>query len=134
MVAKLARQVLTALVLAAAAAMPAKAAELVMFEADDCVWCKTWHEEIGPIYPKTAEGRQAPLRRVDIHASRPSDLEAIQGVRYTPTFVLVDDRGREVGRINGYPGEDFFWGMLAELIAKLPADRPRGALAPVDSI
>jgi hypothetical protein len=36
----------------------------------------------------------------------------------SPTFVLIDD-GREVGRITGYPGADFFWGMLAELIAKL---------------
>ena len=104
----------------------AEAAELLMFESDDCVWCKAWNAEIGPIYPKTAEGRRAPLRRVDIHAKRPDDLLDIQGVRFTPTFVLVDDRGREVGRINGYPGEDFFWGLLSELITKLPkeADDP----------
>jgi hypothetical protein len=35
--------------------------------------------------------------------------------RFTPTFVLVAD-GREVGRITGYPGEDFFWGLLQRLI------------------
>jgi hypothetical protein len=27
--------------------------------------------------------------------------------------------GVEVGRIRGYPGEDFFWGMLDQLINKL---------------
>lgn len=100
----------------------AEAAELLMFESDDCIWCRAWDAEIGPIYPKTAEGRRAPLRRVDIHAPRPVDLTHVEGVRFTPTFVLLDDRGREIGRINGYPGEDFFWGMLGELIAKLPKE------------
>lgn len=105
-----------------------QAAELVMFESDVCEWCETWHADIGPIYPKTTEGKRAPLRTVDIHATRPGDLAAIDGVRFTPTFVLLDDLGREVGRINGYPGEDFFWGLLGDLITKLPAepDPPTG--------
>jgi hypothetical protein len=106
------------------AVMPstAKAAELLMFESELCEWCAVWNEEIGPIYPKTSEGKRAPLRRVDIDEPRPIDLRNIEGVRFTPTFVLIDDRGVEVGRINGYPGEDFFWGLLADLIAKLPDD------------
>jgi hypothetical protein len=33
---------------------------------------------------------------------------------------LLDD-GREVGRILGYPGEGHFWGLLGELIERLPA-------------
>ncbi|MGI9485295.1 MAG: transcriptional regulator [Geminicoccaceae bacterium] len=110
---------------------PADAAELLMFESDDCVWCETWNEEIGPIYPKTTEGRRAPLRRVDIHGTRPDDLRDIQGVRFTPTFVLTDDHGREVGRINGYPGEDFFWGLLSELIAKLPNEAENDPLTSI---
>jgi len=100
----------------------AQAAELVMFESAICEWCDAWHAEIGPIYPKTDEGRRAPLRMVDIHDARPDDLADIEGIRFTPTFVMLDDDGREVGRINGYPGEDFFWGLLGELIAKLPAE------------
>lgn len=100
----------------------ARAAELVMFESAICEWCDAWHAEIGPIYPKTAEGKRAPLRTVDIHDPRPRDLGHIEGVRFTPTFVLLDDGDQEVGRINGYPGEDFFWGLLGELIAKLPAE------------
>ncbi len=95
-----------------------RAAELVMFESASCEWCAAWHREVGPIYPKTAEARRAPLRRVDIDAPRPPDLAFIRGIRYTPTFVLID-RGRELGRITGYPGEDFFWALLDELLARL---------------
>jgi hypothetical protein len=38
-------------------------------------------------------------------------------VTMAPTFVLVDN-GREVGRIVGYPGADFFYGLLGELLKK----------------
>ncbi len=101
-----------------------KAAELVMFESDFCEWCDAWHAEIGPIYAKTEEGRRAPLRIVDIHGPTPLDLKDVFGVRFTPTFVIMDDDGQEVARINGYPGEDFFWGLLGEAIAKLPTPTP----------
>ncbi len=105
------------------------AAELVMFESDACPWCAAWHAEIGPIYPKTAEGKAAPLRTVDIDDPRPSDLDHVTGVRFTPTFVLLDDDGNEVGRINGYPGEAFFWGMLGDLVGKLPRTGPETAMS-----
>ena len=96
----------------------ADAAELIMFESDTCTWCERFDAEIGPIYPKTPESRCAPLRRVDLHAPRPDDLTGIKGVLFTPTFVLVED-GQEVGRLVGYPGEDFFWSLLAQHLRKL---------------
>lgn len=104
-------------------AAPAAAAELVMFESRGCEWCVRWHEEIGPVYPKTTEARCAPLRQVDIHEPRPADLAAIGGIRYTPTFVVLDD-GREIGRIVGYPGEDFFWALLDAELGKLAGGCP----------
>ncbi|MCG8544863.1 MAG: hypothetical protein MJE12_11710 [Alphaproteobacteria bacterium] len=91
------------------------AAELLMFDSKLCEWCDRWREEIGAVYPKTEEGKIAPLKTIDIHQARPRPYEAVQGVVYTPTFVLWHD-GREVGRILGYTGEDFFWGLLDELI------------------
>lgn len=100
----------------------AAAAQLVMFEQAGCEWCEVWNEQVSEIYPKTSEGQRAPLRRVDLHAERPADLRDIKAVRFTPTFVLVED-GREVGRIQGYPGEDFFWGLLSELIERLPKEQ-----------
>lgn len=97
----------------------ARAAELVMFESSICEWCDRWHEEIGPIYPKTPEGRCAPLRQVEVGDDLPSDLTDVRPVRFTPTFVVVDD-GQEVARLVGYAGEDFFWYLLAEQLEKLP--------------
>ena len=47
-----------------------------------------------------------------------------RGVIYTPTFVLIDD-GREIARLIGYPGEDFFWPILADHLAKLPNGCPK---------
>lgn len=100
-------------------------AELVMFESDSCEWCEAWHAEVGVIYAKTAEARIAPLRRVGIEDPLPADLSQIRGVHYTPTFVLMQDGG-EVGRILGYPGEDFFWGLLNVELGKLKSEKPDG--------
>lgn len=94
------------------------AAELVMFEQDGCEWCDVWDEEVGVVYGKTTEAKAAPLRRVDIHDDQPADLSGIKPVVYTPTFVLTEN-GREIGRIVGYPGEDFFWGLLGQLLARV---------------
>ena len=47
-------------------------------------------------------------------------------ILYTPTFVLVAN-GEEVGRIEGYPGDAFFWGLLDRLLDKLPPESPNGA-------
>ena len=96
----------------------ASAAELVMFEQAGCVWCAVFDREVGTVYDKTDEGRRAPLRRLNIDRPLPPDLGFIQGERLTPLFVLVD-KGREIGRIRGYPGDDNFWGLLGALIRKL---------------
>ncbi|KZM48725.1 transcriptional regulator [Labrenzia sp. OB1] len=99
--------------------LPAGAAELIMLEQPGCVWCKRWNEEIGVAYPKTEEGRRAPLRRVDITDTWPEDLSGIARERLTPTFVLIEN-GVEIDRLRGYPGEHFFWPLLAGMLEKLP--------------
>lgn len=105
------------------AAAPAQAAELVMFQKAGCKWCARWNREIAPVYGKTWEAKCAPLRRVDLEGERPADLADIAGIRYTPTFVVID-HGREIGRVTGYPGEDFFWTMLDAELGKLTGCRP----------
>jgi hypothetical protein len=52
---------------------------------------------------------------VDVAARGGPAVALKSPVRFTPTFVLVQD-GRELGRIEGYPGEDFFWGLLERLM------------------
>ncbi len=95
------------------------AAELVMFDRAGCAWCLRWEKEIGPIYPKTDEGRLLPLRRISLDRPLPEGLNLTAPVRYTPTFVILD-KGQEIGRITGYIGEYAFWGLLSDMIAKLP--------------
>jgi hypothetical protein len=103
--------------LLAGGAATARAAELVMFERDDCPICLRWNREIAPVYPKTAEARQAPLRRVSIGADAGVALR--EPVRYTPTFVLAED-GQERGRITGYHNDESFWGLLDMMLAGAP--------------
>jgi thioredoxin-related protein len=110
--------------------LPAAAAELVMFEAAGCPYCARWNREIAPIYPKTAEGKRAPLRRVDIAGPRPADLAGVANIVYTPTFVLLED-GHEIGRIVGYSGDEIFWSLLAELFAKLDRIKEPRRAAPL---
>ena len=42
-------------------------------------------------------------------------------VLFTPTFILVKD-GQEMGRIEGYPGQDFFWGLLEMMLKDANVD------------
>ena len=99
-------------------AAPAAAAELVMVEQPGCPWCARWDAEIAPAYPLTPEGQAAPLRRVPL-GNLPDDLAFAASVRVTPTFVLIED-GVEIGRLEGYPGADFFWPLLSQMLDRLP--------------
>ncbi len=106
----------------------ARAAELVMFEQAGCQWCAAFDRQLAPIYAKSEEGLRAPLRRVDIDRPVPRDLAFIQVERLTPLFVLID-KGREIGRIRGYPGPEGFWMQLSVLFEKLGAAGPGGERA-----
>ncbi|MFO8127202.1 hypothetical protein [Yoonia sp.] len=88
---------------------------LMMAEEPGCIWCARWHAEIGPIYPKTAEGAAAPLLRVNLQDPIPSDITLERSVNFTPTFILLVD-GVEKSRIEGYPSEDFFWELLGYML------------------
>lgn len=100
---------------------PGAAAELVYVHESGCPYCRQWEREVGPVYDRTAEGRRVVLRRIEKRAEAVADLKLARPVRYTPTFVLIE-HGAEVGRIEGYPGESFFWAMLGKLMDKLPRD------------
>ncbi len=116
------RATFLALLLTATAPLTAAAETLlVMIEEAGCPWCARWNAEIAPIYPKTPEGQAAPLQRIDIHASTPEGMEFDQPFAFTPTFVLMVD-GTEAARIEGYPGEDFFWSMLEQMLTEAGID------------
>jgi hypothetical protein len=104
----------------------ASAAELVMYRRAGCPWCLAWEREIGPIYGKTDMGRRVPLRVIDLDQPDRREIFLSSPIRYTPTFVLVAEN-REIARLEGYPGEDFFWGNLDRIFKRLPSN-PRDDL------
>ncbi|CUH77829.1 hypothetical protein SAMN04488093_107201 [Tropicibacter naphthalenivorans] len=88
---------------------------LIMVEQPGCAYCAAWDDQIAPAYPNTAEGRFAPLDRADLHMGPPAGVTYARRVNFTPTFILIDG-GVEIARIEGYPGEDFFWPIFTKLL------------------
>ena len=99
----------------------AVAAELLMLEQKGCAYCEKFDREIAPAYPNTAEGKTAPLRRIDIDEKWPEDLAGIKPSTVTPTFILIDNN-QESGRLYGYNGDEYFWFLLGELLDNLQSD------------
>lgn len=96
---------------------PKTSLQLIMFDEDGCSWCEKWNEEIGDVYPITNEGKIAPLVRINIHDRDYPPYDRLEGLYFTPTFVVMED-DQEIGRIRGYPSEDFFWPLLNEILDK----------------
>lgn len=110
------RRGFVALTLSTLLAWPAFGAELVMVEQPGCHYCEQWNSQVSAIYPKTKVGQHAPLRREQLRAP-PSDVSYARPVNFTPTFILAEN-GKEIGRLEGYPGEDFFWFFVEKMVAE----------------
>ena len=106
------------LFIASAPAVSAADLELLMIEQPGCVYCARWDAEVAPEYPLTTEGKVAPLRRLQLSAPLPDGITLVTPPVFTPTFILLVD-GIEQNRIEGYPGEDFFWPLLATMISSV---------------
>lgn len=98
--------------------LSSQAAELLIVEEPGCVYCDRFNREIAPAYPNTSEGRKAPLRRLQIADPLPAEFSKVRPATVTPTFILVDN-GQEVDRLVGYPGDEYFWFLLGEMLEKL---------------
>ncbi|MGM4923142.1 thioredoxin fold domain-containing protein [Tardiphaga sp. 804_B3_N1_9] len=101
----------------------ADASELLMFERDGCVWCARWNREIAPVYDRTDEAKLLPLRRIDMDRDKSPGVALASPVRFTPTFLIVDN-GREIGRITGYMNDESFWSLLGKYAARLSNSQP----------
>lgn len=109
--------------LAATLALPARARSeqarggiaLFMYRRAGCPWCRAWDREIGGIYAQSDIGRAVPIVMIDMDRGEEAPIALARPVRFTPTFVLGDGTA-ERARIEGYPGEDFFWGLLERMV------------------
>ncbi len=100
---------------------PSTAAELLVVSDRRCGPCILFEREVGSIYAKTEEGRIAPRRTLRHGSAPPAEYAFVGQPKVAPTFVLVD-RGREIGRFEGYGSDELFWMNLTVLLNRIDAD------------
>lgn len=98
---------------------------LLMVTRRGCVYCQQWDAQIGPGYASSAEGQQAPLLKVDLEGPWPDGLVLASRPFLTPTFILLEN-GQERDRILGYPGDNFFYPLLSDMLRDDAANRKAG--------
>jgi hypothetical protein len=100
----------------AAESLPLSSSPVILLLVEDpgCPYCARWDRDVGSAYSRSPEGQFAPLVR-RFRGSR--DVGFLAGIAFSPTFVVVKE-GREIGRIVGYSGPDFFWSDLSPLLMK----------------
>jgi thiol-disulfide isomerase/thioredoxin len=91
---------------------------LVMFGSKSCVYCKIFNRDVAPGYRRSKTARRAPLRKVDIDRRGTGGYSLRGSITVTPTFVMFK-RGREVGRIRGYPGKKNFYSMVHRILKRV---------------
>jgi thioredoxin-related protein len=101
------------------AAIPTGALELVVVEAEGCVYCELFRRDVLPAYEASAQAKDLPVRFVDINDIEADHLSFKSGVDIVPTFVVVKSQ-QEVGRISGYVGQENFFHSISYLLASAP--------------
>jgi len=97
--------------------------QLVVFESASCVWCRRFRERVAPVYERSPLDGRAPLRYVNVSNQRSAGYRLAYRVNATPTFVLVDTKGREVSRLRGVTmATGLFQKQVEDMLAKLPAE------------
>ncbi|AGK56482.1 hypothetical protein HYPDE_23983 [Hyphomicrobium denitrificans 1NES1] len=98
---------------------PSNAFELIVVEADGCIYCKLFRRDVLPAYEASEQGKEAPVRFLDVNDIDTARLDLTSTVNIVPTFVIVKSH-REVGRIAGYVGPENFFHSINYLIASAP--------------
>ena len=89
--------------------------KLLYFYSDTCAYCKAWENEIANIYLKTEFEDQFKLSFIDFSSNAVFEKYGISIiVKVTPTFIFVNEK-TEVGRIEGYNGQELFWWQVDEI-------------------
>lgn len=88
------------------ATRPATAeARLVVYEIEGCAYCAEFRRVVLPAYWGSRQAAEMPIEIVDLNALGTNGHALRHRLDVVPTFVVIDD-GREIGRIEGYPGRD----------------------------
>ena len=90
---------------------------LLMVEQAGCYYCRVFNRDIAPVYEKSTEGQAAPLVHMQLRGEVPEGVTLDTQPFVTPTFILIGPDGAEIERLTGFPGEDFFWPYVSDMIA-----------------
>lgn len=101
------------------AATPPSGLELIVVEAEGCIYCELFRRDLLPAYEASKQAQGLPVRFVDINDIKADHLELDTEVEMVPTFVVVKSR-HEVGRIAGYVAPDTFFHSIDYLLASVP--------------
>lgn len=93
--------------------------EIVVVEAPGCIYCHLFRRDVWPSYETSQRARSVPMRFLDLNAEAFATLDLDGPIESVPT-VLVLQRGKEIGRIPGYVGPEFFFHSIDRLLAKAP--------------
>jgi hypothetical protein len=98
---------------------------LLMIEQVGCYVCAAFNRDVAPAYEASPEAQLAPLIRADLRGPLPEGVTLTSRPFVTPTFILIGPDGVEVDRLTGFPGQDFFWPYVDEMIDRARV-RPSG--------
>jgi thioredoxin-related protein len=94
----------------------ASAFELINIHSDSCSYCQKFQREVGDSgYNANPISVTVPMVTVNVGNDLPQwltqalDEGRIHQIRYTPTFILVDEDYNEVGRFAGYHSPEWFF-------------------------
>ena len=101
----------------AAKPVPASPYELVVFEADGCIYCENFRQDVLPLYKASKIGRDTPIRFVNVSRADETKMGLNGGITVAPTVVLMH-QGQELDRIVGYTGPFNFMKLVAHMMGR----------------
>ena len=96
---------------------------LLMIEQHGCYYCRVFNRDIAPAYEKSDLGAIAPLESAQLRGDLPEGVSLASPPVVTPTFILLDAGGQEIERLTGFPGEDFFWPYVTDMLTKAQSEK-----------
>jgi thioredoxin-related protein len=101
------------------APLPASNLELVVMEAPGCTYCELFRRDVLPSYQASERAKDMPIRFLDVNDTTPEALGLESGIDIVPTFVVLKNH-KEVGRIPGYMGPEYFFHSINHLVSSAP--------------
>ena len=91
--------------------------ELVVFEAEGCIYCEVFRRDVLPLYVESKTAREAPIRFINLTHADESGMGLASAITIAPTVVLFRD-GAEVDRIIGYSGPFNFLELVGHMMGR----------------